>query len=154
MEAALAGVPLITIPFMFDQNLNSRAIEKKGWGIRRDKKQFLTEPNAIEEAIREMLTNPSYTKQAHRVRDLMRNKPMGARDRFIKTTEWVIQNGGVHELLTEGRDLSIIKYYNLDIIVPCFFVAFYFIIFPFFKLFGGFYYYSCFGHIESKYKKD
>uniref|UniRef100_A0A1I7SZL3 glucuronosyltransferase n=1 Tax=Caenorhabditis tropicalis TaxID=1561998 RepID=A0A1I7SZL3_9PELO len=122
VEAARAGVPLITIPFMFDQNLNSRAIEKKGWGIRCDKKQLLTDPDAIEAAIREMLTNPSYTKQAHRIRDLIKSKPLGARERFIKTTEWVIQNGGVHELLTEGRSQSIITSYNLDIFVPLFLI--------------------------------
>ncbi|EGT42702.1 CBN-UGT-47 protein [Caenorhabditis brenneri] len=154
VEAARAGVPLITIPFMFDQNLNSRAIEKKGWGIRMDKLHLLTNPEAIEGAIREMLTNPSYTQQAHRIRDLIKTKPMGARERFIKTTEWVIQNGGVHELLTEGRNLSIITSYNLDILVPIFLFFLFFIIIPFFKLIGGFYYFSCFGHIESKQKKE
>ncbi|PIC26025.1 hypothetical protein B9Z55_018731 [Caenorhabditis nigoni] len=154
VEAARAGVPLITIPFMFDQNLNSRAIEKKEWGIRSDKKKLLNDPDSFEADLREMLNNPSYTKNAHRIRDLIKSKPLGARDRFIKTTEWVIQNGGVRELLTEGRDLSIITSYNLDIIVPVLFVLLYFLVIPFFKLIGGFYYYSCFGHIESKHKLD
>lgn len=107
---------------MFDQNQNSRAVEKKGWGIRRHKKQLLTEPESIEEAIREMLQNPKYTKQAHRVRELIRSKPMGARERFIQTTDWVIRNGGVQELVSESRDLSLITFYNLDVIIPVMFL--------------------------------
>ncbi|CAI2353740.1 unnamed protein product [Caenorhabditis sp. 36 PRJEB53466] len=146
VEAAQAGVPLITIPFMFDQNQNSRAVEKKGWGIRRHKKQLLTDPDSIEQAIREMLSNPSYTRQAHRIRDLIKSKPSGARERFIKTTEWVLQNGGVHELLSESRNLNLVTFYNLDIILPVLFVLA-FLIFP---LLGRLYYFSCFGYIEIK----
>uniref|UniRef100_A0A8R1HJC9 glucuronosyltransferase n=1 Tax=Caenorhabditis japonica TaxID=281687 RepID=A0A8R1HJC9_CAEJA len=149
VEAARAGVPLITIPFMFDQNLNSRAVEKKGWGIRRHKKQLLTEPETIEGALREMLANPKYTKEAQRVRNLIKSKPMGARDRLIKTTEWVIQNGGVHELLAGSRNWSFVTYYNLDIIVPVASILV-LVFWSLLKILGGFYYQSCFGHIDEK----
>ncbi|CAI2355599.1 unnamed protein product [Caenorhabditis sp. 36 PRJEB53466] len=103
VEAARAGVPLITIPFIFDQNLNSRAVERKGWGVRRDKRQLLTDPSAIEAAIDEILHKEGYTHQAHRIRDLIKSKPLSSAAKLVKTTEWAIKNGGLNELKFESR---------------------------------------------------
>ncbi|CAI5452742.1 unnamed protein product [Caenorhabditis angaria] len=150
MESARTGVPLITIPFMFDQNLNSRAIEKKGWGIRRTKNQLLSNPQAIEEAIREILNNPKYTENAHRIRDLIKSKPQSSSERFLKTVDWVISNNGVPELLFDGRNTNTIIYYNLDILIPIFVLITYFII----PTLVSWYIWSCFGHLKNKQKLE
>ncbi|CAB3408801.1 unnamed protein product [Caenorhabditis bovis] len=117
MESARSGVPLIAIPLRFDQPLNGRAIEKKGWGIRVDKRHLLDESGeAIRRALGEILTNPAYKREAMRLRDLIRTKPMNSRKRFIETTEWVLLNNGVKELYAESRSLDLITYYNLDVL--------------------------------------
>lgn len=59
MESAYAGVPVILIPFMFDQPRNGRSVERKGWGILRDRFQLIKDPDAIEGAIKEILVNPT-----------------------------------------------------------------------------------------------
>ncbi|CAB3397902.1 unnamed protein product [Caenorhabditis bovis] len=118
IESARSGVPLITIPFMFDQPLNANAVEKK----------------AIEQAIEHILSNPSYKKGAERMKNLILTKPMNSRDRFIKTIEWVIKNNGIPELLTDGRKLGLIEFYNLDILVPFVIFPGFLLIITFFKL--------------------
>ncbi|CAI5451163.1 unnamed protein product [Caenorhabditis angaria] len=149
MESARAGVPLITIPFMFDQNQNSRAVEMKKWGIRRTKDLLISNPESIREAIYKILNEPEYTQNAHRIRDLIASKPMSSKEKFIKTTEWVIENKGVPELLFQGRNTNTIIYYNLDIILPIF-LFFGFILIPsIIKM----YVWSCFGHLSDKKSK-
>ncbi|KAF1745717.1 hypothetical protein GCK72_022164 [Caenorhabditis remanei] len=149
VEAALAGVPLINIPFMFDQNLNSRAVEKKGWGIRRHKKQLLTEPEAIEDAINLIIHNKQYTEKAHRIRDLIKSKPLTSSQLLVKTTEWAIKNNGLDELKFESREQCTWSYYNLDVLLPILWIILSFIIPTIF----GWYKFSCFGHIEEKNKR-
>lgn len=146
VEAALAGVPLINIPFMFDQNLNSRAVEKKGWGIRRHKQQLLTEPEAIEEAIKEIIYNKEYTQKAQRIRDLIKSKPLTSSQLLVKTTEWAIKNNGLDELKFESREQFTWTYYNLDVLLPILWIILGFIIPTIF----GWYKFSCCGHIEEK----
>ncbi|CAD6193418.1 unnamed protein product [Caenorhabditis auriculariae] len=103
MEAARAGVPLITVPFMFDQPRNGRAVQRAGWGVLRNKRQFVHDPEAIESAIREILTDTRYTEKARRLQKLIRSKPTTPSQRLIQTTEWVLKNGGVKELLSDGQ---------------------------------------------------
>ncbi|CAO4379939.1 unnamed protein product [Caenorhabditis nigoni] len=117
MEAAHAGVPVILIPFMYDQPRNGRFVAKKGWGILRDRFQLINDPDAIEGAIREMLENPSYKQKASRLRKLMRTKPQNASERLIKITNWVLENDGVEELQYEGKHLDLFTFYNLDILI-------------------------------------
>ncbi|UMM40662.1 hypothetical protein L5515_017201 [Caenorhabditis briggsae] len=148
VEAARAGIPLINIPFMFDQNLNSRAVEKKGWGIRRLKNQLLSQPEAIEEAINEIIHNKKYSDKAIRIRDLIKSKPLSASQLLVKTTEWAIKNNGLDELKFENRGQTTWTYYNLYVILPILWIVFAFIIPTIF----GWYKFSCFGHIEEKSK--
>lgn len=146
VEAARAGVPLINIPFMFDQNLNSRAVEKKGWGIRRHKNQLLSEPEAIEDAINQIIQNKEFSEKAQRIRDLIKSKPLSASQQLVKTTEWAIKNNGLEEIKFESREHSTWIYYNLDVVFPILWIVLVMIL-P--KVFGW-YKFSCFGHNEEK----
>uniref|UniRef100_A0A1I7T1B4 UDP-glucuronosyltransferase n=1 Tax=Caenorhabditis tropicalis TaxID=1561998 RepID=A0A1I7T1B4_9PELO len=117
MESAHAGVPVILIPFMFDQPRNGRSVARKGWGVLRDKFQLINDPESIEEAIREILENPQYRQKAMRLRKLMRSKPQNASERLIKITNWVLENDGIEELQYEGKHLDFFTYHNLDILI-------------------------------------
>lgn len=59
-----------------------------------------------------------YKKSALRIQKLIKEKPFNASERLIRTVEFVLANGGVKELLTAGRRMSITHLYSLDIIVP------------------------------------
>ncbi|CAL2045291.1 unnamed protein product [Caenorhabditis brenneri] len=117
MESAHAGVPVILIPFMFDQPRNGRSVARKGWGILRDKFQLINDPDAIEDAVREILKNPKYQQKALRLRKLMRSKPQNASQTLIKITNWVLENDGIEELQYEGKHMDFFTYYNLDVLI-------------------------------------
>uniref|UniRef100_A0A8R1HWD0 UDP-glucuronosyltransferase n=1 Tax=Caenorhabditis japonica TaxID=281687 RepID=A0A8R1HWD0_CAEJA len=117
MESAYAGVPIISIPFMFDQPRNGRAVARKGWGILRDKKQLIHEPSSIENALREVLEKPQYRQNALRLKSLMRSKPRSAAQILVQTTAWVLDNDGVNELQYEGKHVDLITFYNIDICI-------------------------------------
>ncbi|RCN35521.1 hypothetical protein ANCCAN_18604 [Ancylostoma caninum] len=53
-----------------------------------------------------------------RISTLIRTKPFNASERLVKFTEFVLSNGGMKELLVEGRKIPFMKYHNLDIFVP------------------------------------
>ncbi|KAK6009660.1 hypothetical protein OSTOST_25390, partial [Ostertagia ostertagi] len=58
MEAARSAVPLITIPFYFDQVRNSRAVEMNGWGIPVNRFSLRGNTNAIYQALHAILSDP------------------------------------------------------------------------------------------------
>ena len=58
---------------------------------------------------------------------LITEKPFNATERLVKTTEFVLNNGGVKELLIVGRSYSITHMYNLDIIIPLVVLVFFFL---------------------------
>ena len=49
------------------------------------------------------------------MKNLLKAKPFKARERLIKYTDFVLSNGGMKELISPSRHLSIIKLYNLDV---------------------------------------
>ena len=57
IEAARAGVPLVTLPFFFDQPKNSRAVEMNGWGIHVPRNSIKYDTGRIVSAVREILEN-------------------------------------------------------------------------------------------------
>lgn len=52
---------------------------------------------------------------AVRLKNLIKTKPFKAKERLVKYTEFVLDNGGMKELIAPSRHLSIIKLYNLDV---------------------------------------
>ena len=86
-----------------------------------------TERRGIE-LIFSKISTSRYYQQAQRTKRLLLTKPFSGADKFVKYTEYVIDNGGVlPELQVEGRNLSFIVYYNLDIFIPLLIVLLIFI---------------------------
>ncbi|XGW27702.1 hypothetical protein V3C99_007919 [Haemonchus contortus] len=133
MEASRFAVPLVTIPFYFDQVRNSRAAELNGWGIPVNRFSLRDNPDGLYKALHAILSHKRYKQAAVRISTLIRTKPFNASEKLIKYTEFVLMNGGVKELLAEGRLLPFLQYHNLDIFIPLG-VAFIFACWIFFRL--------------------
>ncbi|KAK0398890.1 hypothetical protein QR680_002797 [Steinernema hermaphroditum] len=119
MEAALAGVPLVSIPFFFDQVRNAHVAERNGWGAVCSKYSLLKGPEKLIETLRKVLDHPEYKENAIRTQKLVRSKPFSAEERLVRYTNFVADNDGrLPELQIAGQDLSLLVYFNLDIIIP------------------------------------
>lgn len=58
MEAARAGIPILTIPFFGDQHRNARVPERNGWGICFGKGKLLEGSEEFENILEKILENP------------------------------------------------------------------------------------------------
>ncbi|KAL6737301.1 hypothetical protein Aduo_010956 [Ancylostoma duodenale] len=53
----------------------------------------------------------------HRIRRLLLRRPIGPREKLIKTIELVAEFGNLSEHRVAGRNLGFIVYYNIDLIL-------------------------------------
>ncbi|VDO42189.1 unnamed protein product [Haemonchus placei] len=60
MEASRYAVPLVTIPFYFDQVRNSRAAELNGWGIPVNRFSLRDNPDGLYQALHAILSHKRY----------------------------------------------------------------------------------------------
>ncbi|GMT02460.1 hypothetical protein PENTCL1PPCAC_24634, partial [Pristionchus entomophagus] len=121
-ESIDAGIPLIVIPVMADQDRNAYQVERNGNGLRLEKTN-LSNIEKLEAAIREILSNESYRKNARKVRSLIADRPFPMKDIFIRNMEFFAEHGPLRQLDHYGRHLNFIQYYLIDVIVFAMFVA-------------------------------
>nr|CAD2186250.1 unnamed protein product [Meloidogyne enterolobii] len=57
LEAGTAGVPVLVIPFFFDQFRNARVAERNGWGLYFDKRLLLKSDEEFKIALQKILEN-------------------------------------------------------------------------------------------------
>lgn len=132
MEAVYYGKPLITVPVFGDQKLNAARSVSMGYGLRVDYSN-LTE-SSLTWALDEMLNNDKYRNKAAELSKLFRNRPQHPVDLAKFYVEYVIENKGAKFLQSQANKLTMIEFFNLDVIailvtVPAliFLMFFYFI---------------------------
>uniref|UniRef100_A0A0N5B5A4 glucuronosyltransferase n=1 Tax=Strongyloides papillosus TaxID=174720 RepID=A0A0N5B5A4_STREA len=116
-EIAYAGIKALLVPIFGDQFRNAKLVEKRNIGKVMEKKK-LSDPKAFESMIRELLTNEDYTKNAKRTSNLLKNSPLHSVELLTKVVEFTAEFGPFPDLDMASRNMSIIEYYNLDIVVP------------------------------------
>ncbi|KAJ4434826.1 hypothetical protein ANN_23397, partial [Periplaneta americana] len=114
MEAVHAGVPMVGIPLIDDQSHNIEMCVSKDVAIRLDinslnKATLLT-------AIRHIIYNPRYHKNAKELSELFRDRPHTPLETAVFWTEYVIRHKGAHHLRSAAVDLSLYQYLLLDVI--------------------------------------
>ena len=114
MEGSTKGVPMICIPVFADQKRNSLLLEKRGSAIKLDKSEITKE--TIVAAIKEIVSNDNYRKNAQLLSKMVKAKPMTSSERIVKYAEFAAQFGDTGTLQTEGRYQSFFVLYSLDII--------------------------------------
>ncbi|KAF5304611.1 hypothetical protein FQR65_LT07893 [Abscondita terminalis] len=114
LEAIHCEVPLIAMPFFFDQFRNSRLIEHYGVGARLN----FTKLNAkvFEEKIIEVAENPRYKQNIIKLKKLIDDEPLSGLDKAVFWTEYVIRHNGTKHLRSPVLDIPFYQYYLLDVI--------------------------------------
>ncbi|KAJ9582122.1 hypothetical protein L9F63_003536 [Diploptera punctata] len=109
IEAMYAGVPMIGIPFFGDQGMNIAAIESANAGLQLEYADINKE--SVLRAIKTLLEEPSYRKNAKRMSQIFKDRPHSAMDTAIYWTEYVIRHNGAPHLRSAALDLSWYQYY-------------------------------------------
>ncbi|GMS78912.1 hypothetical protein PENTCL1PPCAC_1087, partial [Pristionchus entomophagus] len=113
-EANYAGVPLLVVPVTFDQIRNAFAVKRNGLGLNLDKSD-LGRPEVFQNALREVLDNPKYKQQASLTAAMLNDKPLTAREIFVRNMEFLAKHGPLRQLDHHGRHLNIFLYYLIDV---------------------------------------
>lgn len=106
-------VPMIVIPFLADQIMNSKTVENKGIGKRLELDGLKV--SELTDTIKEVM-RPEYKENIVKLRELIYDQPMTSRERAVWYTEYVIRHKGAKHLEYPGRLVPFYQIYCLDFI--------------------------------------
>lgn len=113
-EALFHGVPILGIPFIYDQHMNANKIAEEGWSIHLPYDNITTD--SFSTAVNAMLFNQSYTTKVKELSKLYRDRPQSALDTAIYWTEYVIRHRGASHLQTPQVQMNFIQRNSLDVV--------------------------------------
>ncbi|EYC31666.1 hypothetical protein Y032_0003g1176 [Ancylostoma ceylanicum] len=115
LEVTRSGKPSILVPIFGDQFRNARLVEAKNTTVLIMKEDFNSE--TFEAALRQVLTDNSFSVRAKRLASLMVAKPFPLKERLLSTVEFSIQHGKINDLDVHGRNLNALQYYSIDVVI-------------------------------------
>ncbi|XP_074467212.1 UDP-glucuronosyltransferase 2C1-like isoform X2 [Sebastes fasciatus] len=114
-EAMYHGVPIVGLPFIFDQRDNLLRIDIRGAGKIID---FFSMNEAIFlQALQEVLNEPSYRTNMQRLSRLHKDLPMKPLDTALFWIEFVMRHKGAAHLRTESYRLPWYSYHSVDVML-------------------------------------
>uniref|UniRef100_A0A914DH23 glucuronosyltransferase n=1 Tax=Acrobeloides nanus TaxID=290746 RepID=A0A914DH23_9BILA len=131
-EGATNGVPMIVIPLFGDQFHNAKTLEYRNTSIALERKSLTAEKLTM--AIKKIVEDDSYRKNAKRLAKMIAEKPMTAEERVVKYTEFAAKFGPDLNLDLHGSQMSFIEFYCLDIILPPLVIVLAGILYLFYKI--------------------
>lgn len=129
-ESIYHGKPMIGIPVWADQPLNIARAVNQGYAVRVDREDLSADK--LTEAIREILSQPSYRKQAEKLSSIYRDQPMSPDESVLYWTEYVLRHSAAKHLRVEALNLGFFAYHGLDVLL----VGFLFLLVPVYLLFS------------------
>ncbi|KAH8317138.1 hypothetical protein KR074_001979, partial [Drosophila pseudoananassae] len=112
-EAVHHAIPVLGMPFYFDQELNINAGQAAGYAIGLDYGTITEEQ--LRSALGKLLNNSSYKTNMDRASEIFRDRQVGAMDTAIYWIEYVIKHRGAPHLVAAGVHLPWYKFYLLDV---------------------------------------
>ncbi|XP_022175455.1 UDP-glucuronosyltransferase 2B10-like [Myzus persicae] len=114
IEAVHSSVPVIGIPFFFDQPRNILKLVEQGSGILLDY-ETLTK-DILYNAITTIVNNSSYAINASKLAKRFKDRPLNATETAVYWTEYVIRHKGAKHLRTAAVGMPWWKYFLVDVI--------------------------------------
>lgn len=112
-EAIDRAVPMIVIPFLFDQNANAARVERLKIGLALDYNE-INEEN-FRKSIEEVL-KPEYKENIKKLRDIVHDEPMKPREKVAFWIEHVIRHNGTKHFDYPQGSVPFYQKYFIDII--------------------------------------
>ncbi|XP_030018446.1 UDP-glucuronosyltransferase 2A2-like isoform X8 [Sphaeramia orbicularis] len=114
-EAIYHGIPIVGIPFVFDQADNLSRLRAKGVAMKLDVSEL--DRNIFQSAIQEVLNDPSYRMNMQRLSRLHRDQPMKPLDNALFWIEFVMRHKGAAHLRTESYRMPWYSYHSVDVML-------------------------------------
>ncbi|EYC41888.1 hypothetical protein Y032_0552g3345 [Ancylostoma ceylanicum] len=114
-EAIHAGIPMVCLALFGDQPKNAKVTEKLG--ISRNLKKTELTAEAIEAAIRDVLENERYNKNAKKLARMVQRKPVSPSDLLVRWTEFLAEFKTLDNLKPAGNKLNWIQYHSIDVLL-------------------------------------
>lgn len=116
-EAIDREVPMIAIPFIFDQKVNAKIVEKKKIGVLLEVEYLSVEK--LKKAVDEVLKT-EYRENIKNIKKLVYDQPMTSREKAVWWVEYILRNKNANELKYSGRSLKFYEVCGLDIAAVAF----------------------------------
>uniref|UniRef100_A0A0K0DWJ7 glucuronosyltransferase n=1 Tax=Strongyloides stercoralis TaxID=6248 RepID=A0A0K0DWJ7_STRER len=116
-ELSFKGVPAIAIPLLGDQFRNIKLLERQKTAIIMNKLD-LKNPDILIKNIKKILEDDTYKNNAKLVSRRLNKRPVGSKKLLIEHIEFAAEFGNLDILDLASRNMGVIEYYNLDIIIP------------------------------------
>ncbi|XP_055153399.1 UDP-glucuronosyltransferase 2B11 isoform X3 [Symphalangus syndactylus] len=113
-EAIYHGIPMVGIPFFWDQPGNIAHMEAKGAAVRLD---FHTMSSTdLLNALKTVINDPSYKENVMKLSRIQHDQPVKPLDRAVFWIEFVMRHKGAKHLRVAAHDLTWFQYHSLDVI--------------------------------------
>ncbi|KAH8264302.1 hypothetical protein KR038_006357, partial [Drosophila bunnanda] len=112
-EAVHHAVPVLGMPFYFDQNSNIEEGIAAGYAIGLDYRYISEEK--LELSLTELLTNPKYKTNMDRASKIFRDRPLGAMDTAMYWIDYIIEHRGAPHMVAAGVNLPWYQLYLVDV---------------------------------------
>ncbi|XP_017858671.1 PREDICTED: UDP-glucuronosyltransferase 2B9 [Drosophila arizonae] len=112
-ESQYHGKPMLALPVFADQPGNADKLVESGYGLKLD---LLTlEVDEFKDAIKELLSNPTYTNKIQQFSKIYRDRPMSARDSVIYWVNYVLRHHGAAHMQSPLVKMGYIATHNIDL---------------------------------------
>nr|pir hypothetical protein T19H12.11 - Caenorhabditis elegans [Caenorhabditis elegans] len=135
MEVAYTGKPALSVPIFGDQPENADMLARHGGAIAYDKFD-LANGEKLTKTVREMVTNPKFSKNAEALRDVLLKQPIDPKMNLMKHLEFAMEFPNHRSQVPAINKLGWIAHYYLDVIafLTLVVVGFLYLIFRFTKI--------------------
>ncbi|EFP04949.1 hypothetical protein GCK72_023492 [Caenorhabditis remanei] len=113
-ELAMMGKPALVIPIFADQTRNAEMLKRHG-GVEVLHKTDLANAKKLEKALRKLIYDPSYKKNAQHLAERLQNRPTNAKEVLVRHVEFAAKFKKLPLMDPYGRHMTFIEYYLLDI---------------------------------------
>ncbi|KAG8303499.1 UDP-glucuronosyltransferase 1-1 [Homalodisca vitripennis] len=114
IEATHFAKPIVAIPFFSDQFQNAKNVVRRGGGVLLDIDNLSQKD--ISDAIKTILSDPSYYENMKRLSYRFRDRPMTPLQTAVYWTEYVIRHQGAPHLRPASVNMPLHQYLLLDVI--------------------------------------
>ena len=114
LEAVHFGVPVVAMPMFADQYSHAAKLTKHArMGIQVDLHSITH--NAVLDAVRTVLADPSYQQNARVVSKRFHDQPVAPKDKLVFWVEYVLRHKGAYHLKSVAHKLTWYQYLSLDV---------------------------------------